>query len=85
MANAWRALASAVYTAEAKARQAFADEHPELPDAALPLDDMSEATRAAYVTFIRQFRADNRQRWQQLFVDEIKSKLQQAHPGYAVA
>src|SRR5438094_2026915 len=57
---------SAVYVAEARARQAFADEHPELPDAASPLDDMSEATRAAYVTFIRQFHADNHKQSQQL-------------------
>ncbi len=72
---------AAVYAIEANARQAFADEHPELPDAAAPLDDMSVDTRAAYVTFIRQFRADNRKRWQQLFVDEIRGKLQQApHP-----
>jgi hypothetical protein len=76
---------AAVYAAEANARQTFASEHPELPDAALPLDDMSEATRAAYVTFIRQFRADNRKHWQQLFIDEIKNKLQQAQTGYALA
>lgn len=76
---------AAVYAAEDNARHTFAAERPDLPDAALPLDSMSEETRAAYVTFIRQFRADNQRRWQQLFVDEIKSKLQQAQPDYAVA
>jgi len=67
-----------VYDAEAEARAAFAREHPDLPDAALQVDEMSETTRNLYVTFIRQFRADSQPRWQQLFVEDIIARLQEA-------
>ena len=67
-----------VYSAEQEGRDAFAAEHPELTDAALPYDDMGEATRDLYASFIRQFRADKRGLWQQYFVDEIVQKLQNA-------
>ena len=45
-------------------------------DITMLLGYMSEDTRALYVTFIRQFRAKNQKEWQQLFVDELRGKLQ---------
>lgn len=66
---------SNVYSAETGAREAFAAQHPNLEDANLPSDKMSQATLDLYATFIRRFRAGSVQHWQQLFVDEIKAKL----------
>jgi Thioredoxin len=77
----WIEKPSYVYQAEAEARARFAAENPNLPDAALSLDDMSDNTRATYITFIRQFRADNRKEWQQLFVDEVRERLEVAGLG----
>jgi thiol-disulfide isomerase/thioredoxin len=74
-----------VYGEEAAARKRFADEHPDWPDASFYVDDMSEDTREAYITFIRAFRADNRLRWQRLFVQEILDKLKRARPHNALA
>jgi hypothetical protein len=74
-----------VYAEEAAARKRFAAEHPDWPDAAFYVDDMSEETREAYVTFIRAFRAENRLRWQRLFVDDILGRLKRARPDYVVA
>jgi hypothetical protein len=67
-----------VYAEEAAARKRFADDHPDWPDASSYVDDMSETTREAYVNFIRAFRTENRPRWQRLFAEEIKQKLQRA-------
>ncbi len=64
-----------VVPAETGAREDFAAQHPDLEDAALPVDKMSPETLDLYTRFIRRFRADNVSRWQQLFVDEIISKL----------
>lgn len=66
---------SNVYAAETEGRQAFVDQHPDLPDASLPSDKMSATTLDLYIPFIREFRAGSRNRWQQMFVDEIKGKL----------
>jgi hypothetical protein len=66
---------ASVYTTEDRAREAFAAEHLDLPDAGKHISEMSEQTYNLYVDFIRTFRAENRNRWQQLFVDEIKNKL----------
>lgn len=77
----WRELAcfvekpSNIYSEETAAHEAFAAEHPDLEDANLTSDKMSGATLDLYATFIRQYRADSLRRWQQRFVDEIKSKL----------
>jgi hypothetical protein len=71
----WVERPAAAYAEEAVARKEFAGEHSDLPDAALPYDDMSDATRELYVPFIKQFRAGNHARWQQLFIDELKERL----------
>jgi hypothetical protein len=42
---------------------------------------MSEQTYELYASFIRQFRAENKTRWQQWFVDEIREKLERATYG----
>jgi hypothetical protein len=69
---------AAVYNADTSAREAFIVEHPDLPDARLPAGEMSEATLTLYSEFIREFRIEHRRQWQQLFVDEIRSKLEKA-------
>ncbi|MDQ3704652.1 MAG: thioredoxin family protein [Chloroflexota bacterium] len=66
---------SPVYHAEDDARDRFAAENPDLPDARLPVDRMSPTTLDRYTTFIRSLRADSQRRWQQHFIDEIKVKL----------
>jgi thiol-disulfide isomerase/thioredoxin len=71
---------AAVYEMEANLGGYFAAAHPELPDAVGPLAEMSETTHTLYVEFVRAFRAENRKNWQQMFVDEIKGKLQAALP-----
>ena len=78
-------LSVELVTADGRVLTVSADEHPDLPDAAFPVSDMSETTLEAYTTFIRAFRADNRLRWQRLFVGEILAKLKHARPRYAVA
>ena len=72
---------AAVYTEDKHAVEAFIKEHSDLPDARLPTSQMSEQTYALYANFIRQFRADNKTRWQQWFVDEIRAKLERAAYG----
>ncbi|MBF6614366.1 MAG: thioredoxin family protein [Chloroflexi bacterium] len=69
---------AAVYAWRDKTRNAFAAAHPELSDASLPSTDMSDPTRALYIDFTRQDREKNKALWQQLFVEEIKAKLQEA-------
>jgi len=64
-----------VYGEEQRARQQFAETHPELPDASLPSAEMSEPTFALYADFIRAYRAESRKQWQGYFVEEIKGKL----------
>src|SRR5438874_9848319 len=71
----WIEKPAPVYEAEAQARRAFAAEYCYLPDAGLPVADMSEKTRDIYAGYIRQFRADNHTRWQQLFIEELKERL----------
>jgi len=66
---------AAVYTADDKARETFISQHPELPDAGLPSSDMTEETYEMYTQFVRELRNENRKRWQQFFVDEIREKL----------
>ena len=66
---------AAVYQMEGSLGDYFAAAYPETRDATAPLDQMSEETHSLYVTFVRQFRAENNKRWQQLFVDEIKARL----------
>ena len=72
---------AAVYTEDRYAVEAFIREHSDLPDAQLPTSQMSEQTYELYANFIRQFRADNKARWQQWFVDEIAEKLERATYG----
>ncbi len=76
---------AAVYSARSLGREQFAEAHPDLPDAGLPVEDMSDSTKALYNDYMRQLRADNRKRWQQFFVEEIKTKLQNAQREWAVA
>ena len=64
-----------VYSATGRAREAFADRYPELPDAELPSAEMSEATYNLYVQFMREFRSQHNREWQQLFVNELREKL----------
>jgi thiol-disulfide isomerase/thioredoxin len=75
----------AVVEARRQAREVFAAQHPELPDAGTSPDQMSETTGALYSDFMRQLRATNRLEWQRLFVEEIKSKLGEARPELAMA
>ena len=72
---------AAVYAEDRHAVEAFVREHSDLPDAQLPTSQMSEQTYEIYASFIRQFRADNKTRWQQWFVDEIREKLERATYG----
>ncbi|HUP28445.1 MAG TPA: thioredoxin family protein [Chloroflexia bacterium] len=75
-----------VYAEDERGKSTFADRHADLPDAALPTSQMSEATFELYSDFIRQFRLQNRTLWQQWFVDEVREKLQRASfavPGTA--
>ena len=71
----WIEKPAAVYAAEAQARRAFAAEYCYLPDAGLPVEDMSAKTRDIYAGYIRQFRTNNHTHWQQLFIDELKERL----------
>jgi thiol-disulfide isomerase/thioredoxin len=71
----WIERPAAAYAAEAQARKEFAVQFCHLPDAGLPVEDMGDATRAQYATFIKQFRAENHARWQQLFIEELKERL----------
>jgi len=74
----WIERPAAVYEAEAQARRRFETEYCDRPDAALPYDEMSDATRELYAPFMKQFRADNHAKWQQMFVDELKERLARA-------
>jgi hypothetical protein len=69
---------AAVYQSEALAKEAFISLHSQLEDASLPVTEMSPETYNTYVTYIREFRSKQQPEWQQLFVDEIKAKLQNA-------
>jgi hypothetical protein len=60
-----------VYAAEAEARAHFAEQHPELPDAALPTTEMSQATLDIYTHYIRAFRAEHNLEWERLFARHI--------------
>ena len=64
-----------VYSADAQARETFAERYPDLPDAHLHSSEMSPETYNLYVAFIGEHRATNLARWQQIFVDEILTLL----------
>jgi thiol-disulfide isomerase/thioredoxin len=66
---------AAVYRADEHARAAFLSQHPHLPDADLPPSEMTENTYSLYTQFVREFRNENKKRWQQMFADEIRQKL----------
>jgi hypothetical protein len=66
---------AAVYNDDNQGREAFATKHPGLEDSHLPAGEMSPTTYNLYVEFIREYRAQNLARWQQMFVDEIIGKL----------
>ncbi len=72
---------AAVYSEDKHAVEAFVKQHLDLPDAQLPTSQMSDQTSELYANFIRQFRADNKTRWQQWFVDEIREKLERVTYG----
>ena len=67
-----------VYTDDMSGRETFAQRHSELPDAHLPIGEMSAETYNLYVAFIRKYREGNTARWQQMFVDEVLGKLRAA-------
>ncbi len=60
-----------VYGEELAARAAFAAQHSDLPDAALPAGEMSQPTLDLFAPYMRAFRQANTDRWQHLFVGEI--------------
>jgi hypothetical protein len=64
-----------VYAAEAEARARFAEQHPELPDAADPPADMSQPTLDVYTLYMRAFRAEHNLEWQRLFARHIMRAL----------
>ena len=64
-----------VYAAEAEARARFADQHPELEDAALLPAQMSQPTLDVYTPYIRAFRAEHNLEWQRLFARHIMRAL----------
>src|SRR6476469_16531 len=65
----------AVYEAEKSMGSLFAAKYPEIADALAPVDEMSEETRPLYRQFAREFRAESRRAWQQLFVEDIKNRV----------
>ncbi|MDQ6694091.1 MAG: thioredoxin family protein [Chloroflexota bacterium] len=66
------------YMADEMTSQAFIQEHPEMQDAYLPSEEMSDETRRLYHSFARAYRLMLREQWKQMFVDEILSKLRDA-------
>ena len=66
---------AAVYNDDRNARDQFARKYPHLTDAHVPSVEMSSDTYNLYVQFIREFRANNVERWQGMFVEEILEKL----------
>lgn len=64
-----------VYAAEAEARARFAEQHPELDDAALLPAQMSQPTLDIYTPYIRAFRAEHNLEWQRLFARHIMRAL----------
>jgi hypothetical protein len=66
---------AAVYASQGRTREMFAAEHPELVDASLPTQDMSDSTYDLYVSFAREMRSRSREQWQQWFVEEILAAL----------
>ncbi len=65
----------AVYSDDSNGRDLFVSMHPELADAARPLGEMGPDTYNLYVEFIKAYRVQHTERWQQMFVDEIMGKL----------
>lgn len=64
-----------VYAAEAEARARFAEQHPELPDAAFLPGHMSQETLDVYAPYIRAFRAEHNLEWQRLFARHVMRLL----------
>jgi hypothetical protein len=67
-----------VYGEESIARAAFAAEHADLPDAALPAGEMSQPTLDIFAPYMRAFRLSNTNRWEHFFAAELTSRLQSA-------
>ena len=55
-----------------EARRRFAAEHPDLPDAAKPPQDMSEDTRKLMIAMMQHLRAETAARWTQAVVDDVR-------------
>jgi hypothetical protein len=64
-----------VYAAEAEARARFAEQHPELPDAALLPAQMGQETLDLYAPYMRAFRAEHNLEWERLFARQIMRSL----------
>jgi hypothetical protein len=64
-----------VYAADAQGREEFARSHADLQDAHLRHNEMSEGTYNLYLDFLREYRAANLARWQQMFADEVLGML----------
>lgn len=56
-----------------EARRRFTAEHADLPDAAKPVPEMSDATKQVYTATFAKLRAENAARWTQAVVDEIRA------------
>jgi hypothetical protein len=70
-----------VYQAELDARAAFADAHPDLPDAGLPAGEMTQPTLELFSPYMKGFRLTNTGKWQHLFATDLLSHLQNALSG----
>ena len=64
-----------VYKEEAAAIATFATLHPDLPDSSLPYAEMSDTTKQLYAPYMLNFRLSRMSDWQNMFVDEVLSKL----------
>jgi hypothetical protein len=63
-------------TAEMAAlRTRLAVEHPELPDLSGPSDDMSEQARTLYFDALKALRAERRDAWNAMLLDDIRTLL----------
>ncbi|MGA7731405.1 MAG: thioredoxin family protein [Chloroflexia bacterium] len=74
-----------VYSEEAAAMAEFARLHPDLPDAGLPYNEMSQETKDLYAPFMREFRSKKMKAWQDLFMDEVVGLLLRVKPTRKVA
>ncbi len=61
-------------TAEMKALGArLAEEHPEVTDLGESFDTMSESTRALYFTALRELRAERRDAWNEMLLEDVRA------------